>query len=147
MANQSCCNRITTITRSICHLVRPKLSVWYSYGSYWWCDPWGVRRHVWLRGQSLQWRHNGRDGVSIHQPHDCLLNRLFRPTLKKTSNPRVTGLCEGNSPVTGEFPTQMASNAEIVSIWWRHHVLIKGVERLYQFTWKWYVNKVYRPRI
>ena len=41
---------------------------------------------------------------------------------KKTSNPRVTGLCEGNSPVTGEFPTQRASNAENGSIWWRHHV-------------------------
>ena len=27
----------------------------------------------------------------------------------------------GNSPVTGEFPAQMASNAENVSIWWRHH--------------------------
>ena len=27
----------------------------------------------------------------------------------------------GNSPVTGEFPTQRASNAEYVSIWWRHH--------------------------
>ena len=27
---------------------------------------------------SLIWRHNGRDGVSNHQPHDCLLNRLFR---------------------------------------------------------------------
>ena len=26
-----------------------------------------------------------------------------------------------NSPVTGEFPTQMDSNAENVSIWWRHH--------------------------
>ena len=29
--------------------------------------------------------------------------------------------CEGNSPVTGEFPSQMASYAEDVSIWWRHH--------------------------
>ena len=27
----------------------------------------------------------------------------------------------GNSPVTGEFPAQMASNAENVSIWWRHY--------------------------
>ena len=27
------------------------------------------------------------------------------------------------SPVTGEFPAQMASNAESVSIWWRHHDL------------------------
>ena len=34
---------------------------------------------------------------------------------------RVTGLCAGNSPVTGEFPAQMASNAENVSILWRHH--------------------------
>ena len=34
---------------------------------------------------------------------------------------RVTGLCAGNSPVTGEFPAQRASNAENVSIWWRHH--------------------------
>ena len=26
-----------------------------------------------------------------------------------------------NSPVTGEFPAQKASNAENASIWWRHH--------------------------
>ena len=43
---------------------------------------------------------------------------------KKTSKLRVTGLCEGNSPVTGELSAQRASNAENVSIWWRHHVLI-----------------------
>ena len=40
---------------------------------------------------------------------------------KKTLQLRVAGLCAGNSPVTGEFPAQMASNAENVSIWWRHH--------------------------
>ena len=39
----------------------------------------------------------------------------------KTSKLRVTGLCGENSPETGEFPAQMASNAENVSIWWRHH--------------------------
>ena len=27
----------------------------------------------------------------------------------------------GNSPVTGEYPAQRASNAVNVSIWWRHH--------------------------
>ena len=69
----------------------------------------------------LQWRHNGHDGVSNHQPHHCLLNRLFGRRSKKTSKFRVTGLCVGNSPGTGEFPAQMASNAENVSIWWRHH--------------------------
>ena len=41
---------------------------------------------------------------------------------KKQSEHRVTDLCVGNSPMSGEFPTQRASNAENVSIWWRHHV-------------------------
>ena len=40
---------------------------------------------------------------------------------RKKSKLRVTGLCVGNSPVTGEFPAQMASKAENVSIWWRHN--------------------------
>ena len=52
---------------------------------------------IW-NNHSLQWRHNGRDSVSNHQPHDCLLNRLFRRRSKKTSKHRVTGLCAGNSP-------------------------------------------------
>ena len=43
---------------------------------------------------------------------------------KKSPNLRITGLCEWNSPVTGVFPTQRASNAENVSIWWRHHTRI-----------------------
>ena len=67
--------------------------------------------------------HDGRDSVSNHQPHDCLLNRLFRRRSKKTSKLRVTGPCVGNSPGTGEFPAQMASNTENFSIWWRHHDL------------------------
>ena len=70
---------------------------------------------------TLRWRHNGRIGVSNHQPNGCLLKRLFRCRSKKTSKLRVTGLCAGNSPATDEFPAQMASNAENVSIWWRHH--------------------------
>ena len=61
----------------------------------------------------LQWRHNGRDCVSNHQPHDRLLNRLFRRRSKKISKLRVIGLCAGNSPGTGEFPAQMASDAEM----------------------------------
>ena len=70
---------------------------------------------------TLPWRHNGRNGVLNNQPRHCLLNRLFRHRPKKTSKLRVTGPCAGNSPVTGEFPAQAASNAENVSIWWRHH--------------------------
>ena len=56
---------------------------------------------------ALLWGHNRRDGASSHQHHDCLLNHSFRRRSKKTSKLCVTGLCAGNSPVTG--------NAENVS--------------------------------
>ena len=82
----------------------------------------GTEDVQWVKNMSLQWRHNGCDGVSNHQPDDCSLNRLFRRRSKKTSKLRVTCLCAGISPATGEFPAQMASNAKNVSIWWRHHV-------------------------
>ena len=84
---------------------------------------------------SLLWRHNGHDGVSNHQPHDCLLNCLFRYRSKQTPKLRVTGLCEGNSPVTGEFPTQRASNEENVYIWWRHHVMISSMRIQHGIRW------------
>ena len=70
---------------------------------------------------SLLWRQNERHGVSNYRRLDYLFNGLCRWGSKKTSKRRGTGLCEGNSPVTGEFPSQRASNAENVSIWWRHH--------------------------
>ena len=83
---------------------------------------WRVDRfYLVIDGFPLQRRHNGRDGVSNHQPHNCLLKRLFRRRSKKISKHRVTELCVGNSPVTGEFPAQMASYAENISISWRHH--------------------------
>ena len=66
----------------------------------------------------LQWHHNKHDGFSNH---NCLLNCLFRPRSKKSSKLRITGFCAGNSLGTGEFPTQMASYSENVSIWWCHH--------------------------
>ena len=61
---------------------------------------------------SLQWRHNELDGTSNHLHIDCLLNRLFQRRSMKTSKLCVTGLCEGNSPVTGDTD---------VSFWWRHY--------------------------
>ena len=60
----------------------------------------------WFHQRTLQWRHNDHDSVSNHQPHGCLLNRLFRRRSKKTSKLCVTDLCVGNSrPVTRKmFP-------------------------------------------
>ena len=73
-----------------------------------------------LSQYTLQWGHNGRNDVSNYQPKGCLVCSTVCWS-KKTSKLRVTGLCAGYSPVTGECPAQMASNAENVSIWWRHH--------------------------
>ena len=78
----------------------------------------------------LLWRHNEPNGVSNHQPHVCLLNRLFWHRSKKTSKLRVTGLSAGNSPETGDIPVQMASNAENVSIWWHHHAIPRFLGRV-----------------
>ena len=119
------------------------VSVWI-----WWCSsigdsPPSVLLNPTTR-QSLQWRHNDRDGVSNHQPHDCLLNRLFRRRSKKTSKLRVTGLCAGNSPVTGEFPAQRASNAENVSIWWRHH---EHTESIYIIADQYATGNIYTLHI
>ena len=72
------------------------------------------------------WRHNGCDSVSNYQLHDSLLNRLFKRRSTKTSKLRFTGLCAGNSPVTGEFPAQMVSKAKNVPMWWRHHQCTGG---------------------
>ena len=81
---------------------------------------WNVSLVTCNSGVALQWRHNGLDGVWNHQPYHCLLGRLFGARSKKTPKLRVTGLCADNSP-SRWIPTQMASNAENVSIWWRHH--------------------------
>ena len=88
---------------------------------------------------TLRWRHNRGDGVSNHPPHHCLLDRLFRNRSKKTSKLRVTGLCAGNSPMTGEVPAQRASNAENVSIWWHHH---ESYQRAYIDHWSYWLLSV-----
>ena len=66
-----------------------------------------------LDNKKIQWRHNERDGASIHRRFHCLLKCWFSRILKETSKLRITGLCVGNSAVTGEFPAQRASNAEM----------------------------------
>ena len=84
----------------------------------------------WVLSDTLQQRYNGHNGIPNHQLHDCLLNRLFRRRSKPPSKLRITGLCGGNSLVTSEFPAQMASNMENVSIWWHHHVTKKKSKTL-----------------
>ena len=96
---------------------------------------------------SIPWsHHNERDDVSNHRCLLCLLNCWFRRRSKKTSKLRVTGLCVGNSPVTGEFPAQKASNVENVSIWWRHHdfraIAVGQFDGCRWYTWKYTTQNV-----
>ena len=83
---------------------------------------------------------------------------MFRCRSKKTSKLCLTVLCAGNSPVTGEFPAQMASTVENVSIWWSHHewlwnlwimlVLVAYRWRIYTTDWKrWADHKWWHSRV
>ena len=85
---------------------------------------WPTRINTWYGSHgkyALQWRHNVRDCVLNHQPRDYLHNHLIRRRSKKAWKLRATGVCAGNSPMTGElFPAQKPTNAEIASIWWCH---------------------------
>ena len=67
----------------------------------------------------LQRRHNERDGVSNQRRLKCLVDCLFRPDPRKHQSSASLAFV---SPVPGEFPVQMASNAENFSIWWRHRM-------------------------
>ena len=75
-----------------------------------------------MQETSLQWRHNVRGGVSNHQPHDCIYSTVYSGAdQRKHQSSASLAFVWVNSPMTGEFPAQRASNAENVSIWWRHH--------------------------
>ena len=45
----------------------------------------------------------------------------FDTDQRKHQSSASLAFCAGNLPEAGEFPAQMASNAENVSIWWRYH--------------------------
>ena len=62
--------------------------------------------------------------MASESPASWLFTQPFiHSHIKEPAEFRVTGLSDGNSLVTDEFPAQRASNAENVSIWWRHHWL------------------------
>ena len=75
---------------NLCLYIR---NIFYLSNEYWSSSVWS--------SSTLRWRHNKCDVVSNHRRSDCLLNRLFRRRSKRTSTLCVTGLCEGNSLVTG----------------------------------------------
>ena len=84
-----------------------------SYNYVGWCRLWYAPVYNFM---ALQWRHI----VTLNR----LFKILFKLTGKKTS--KIPGVCEGNPPVAGEFPTQSASSAESVFRVWRRH----GIQRI-----------------
>ena len=82
----------------------------YVYSTFVWSHRLHTWRPPWWNFANLQ----------IHY-HDVIMGPLAS---------QITSLCAKNSPGTGEFPAQMASNAENVSIWWRHHVFQNSVSAL-----------------
>ena len=57
----------------------------------------------------------------LKSPATQMFIQPFKLTSNKTSKATVLVLCEGNPLVTGGFRTQRASDAESVSMSWRHH--------------------------
>ena len=96
--------------------------LYYTGYNGWWCHgdarSHSINRHG-VNLLLLQCRRNGRNGVS--NPVSRLFAQPFDQTQIKKSKLRVTGRCEGNTPVICGFPAQRTSNAEKVSVWWRHH--------------------------
>ena len=76
----------------------------------------GARLSSAPRLTTLHWHHNGRDGISNHQPQDCLHKHLLRRRSKKTSKLRVTGLCVGNSPHKWSVTLKMFPLDDVIMI-------------------------------
>ena len=83
----------------------------------------------------LEWRHNERDGVSNHQPHDCLLTRLlFRRRLKKHQSSASLAFVRGihrwpvNSPHKGPVTRKMFSLDDVILHWNFDYINYRGID-------------------
>ena len=64
------------------------------YDLFWYIGTWHLEGSQCIPANILQGRHNDIDGVSNHQPHERLLNRLFKTQIKENIKvPRHWPLC------------------------------------------------------
>ena len=82
--------------------------VWTTYFTVPVTRSWGGAQRLRSWQHSLQWRHNGRNGVKNHMRLDCLLNYWSRCRSSRQMETffALLACCAWNSPVTGEFPAQ-----------------------------------------
>ena len=94
---------------------------------------------VWISlSDTLQWCHDGYNGISNHLHLDVLLNHLFRCRSKKTSTLYVIGLCEGNSPHKGPVTLKMLPIDDVIM---RNCCIVQSMYNVsYPKTWVGVIN-------
>ena len=80
-------------------------------------------------------------GMAVHFTGVSVVYSILCSCPDQTSKLRISGLCEGNSPVTGERPSKVKN----ISIGWRHHAPIPfGVALILRFTQsQWIIHDGY----
>ena len=76
--------------------------------------------HISVTSWGVRWRLKSPASRFFVQP---FMQTQIKENIKATRHLPLYGEFAGH-PVTGEFPTQRASNSENVSIWWGHHDLL-----------------------
>ena len=86
---------------------------------------------------SLHWRHNEPDGVSNHQPNDCLFNRLFR---RRSDRQNITA--PRHWPLCGEFTGDRWIPRTLWPVTWKMFPL-DDVIMFFPESWK--ITPIARP--
>ena len=150
MWNNSACSFVSFQTNLACFLLG-----WVTISGAYQNEVEGVRsmsNRCWPEGLSAgmcnnvrcAWWHYNYDILSAMASQITSLAFVFLPFIQGTDQTKLQSsaalaLCEWNSPLTGEFLAQMASNAENVSIWWRHHGGMRNAYDGYMFLHTWQV--------
>ena len=91
------------------------------------------------KAYSLQWRHNERDGVSNHQPHDCLLNCYSGTDERKHQRSASLAFVRGiqrwpvNSPHKGPITRKMFPLDDVIMMF----AMTAFFCLLYGVMWEW----------
>ena len=99
-----------------------------------------------LLKKKKKWRQSGRDGVSNHQPRDCLLNRLFRLIQSSASLAFVRGIHRWpvNSPYKWPVTRKMFPFDDVIMSSGIFLLLLKTVSSIL-FKWCFHYKRVICP--
>ena len=126
------------------------------------CNPQAIT-YAWIISKPLQRRRNEIDSVSNDQPHDCLLNRLFRRRSRKHQSSASLAFVRGiprwpvNSPYKGTvtrkmFPfddvTMQADRSSFrgnIMLWFHNwRIVFSHLIYVLVLQWLWYLLQMQR---